>query len=443
MSTEQRVSSVVSLAGDKSDSSISSIRIGMIGLGTVGTGVYRVLHSRAGLSFSGIAVKNPQKNRGLESLDVSLLTDDPYKIVNDPAVDIVVEVMGGIDPAQGLIIQALKNGKHVVTANKELIAKHGGELFQLAQEHQVRLLYEGAVAGGIPIIMPLKLSLAGNRIEEIAGILNGTTNYILTKMTQEGWDFEQALKVAQEKGFAEADPTSDVDGFDAAYKIAILASLAFQQQVEVSQVFREGITRISHLDIQNAEALGFTIKLLGLARRGENNQLDIRVHPMLVPQAHPLAGIHNEYNAVWVKGDAVGEVMFSGRGAGELPTASAVTGDILAIAHDLSLGNTPIPAMAVTYHGQAQVTPVIENVNRYYIRLDATDHPGVMGNLGQACGEHGVSLEMVVQKGTNADGTASIVLVTHEVPEKKMQQALDQIAQQPTTKQVGCMLRVW
>jgi homoserine dehydrogenase len=305
----------------------------------------------------------------------------------------------------------------------------------------VRLLFEGAVAGGIPILMPLQLSLAANRIEAIAGILNGTTNYILTKMTQAGQDYQEALKQAQEKGFAEADPTNDVEGFDTRYKLAILSTLAYKTPVPVSEIFCQGISTITAIDIQNAESLGYTIKLIGLSRRvGED--LDIRVHPMLVPHTHPLAAIQNEYNAVWVKGDAVGDVMFSGRGAGELPTASAVCGDILVIANDLLRGNQPIPAMAVQLHQPLRVCPISETPNRYYIRLKTTDLPGVIGNLGKACGEFGVSLQSVMQRCTHEDGTASIVLVTHEVLEKQMRQALAKIEAQETTEEVACLLRV-
>lgn len=421
--------------------------VGLIGFGTVGTGVYKVLQNHPHLSIKQVAVRDLTKSRALKP-DASVgFSQDPFAVVRDDSVQLVVEVMGGIDLARELVAEALTRKKHVVTANKELIAKYGSELFELARQNDVRLLFEGAVAGGIPIIMPLKLSLAANRILEVAGILNGTTNYILTKMTDEGWSYQDALKEAQAKGFAEADPTNDVEGFDTSYKISILASIAYKQQVDLSQLFCQGIAQLTAVDIKNAESLGYTIKLLGLARvEGktlEDQKLDIRVHPMLVPHQHPLASIKNEYNAVWVRGDAVGDVMFYGRGAGELPTASAVCGDILAIAQDVQRGNLPpIPAMEMALCGNAKQLPIAETRNKYYLRLNTMDLPGVIGNLGKACGEFGVSLESVMQRCTNIDGTASIVLVTHEVLEKQMRRALERIEQQETTHNVGCLLRV-
>lgn len=416
--------------------------IGMIGLGTVGSGVFKIFRDNADIFFQKIAVRDANKTRDINDLEPELLSQDPVAVVRDPHVNLVVEVMGGVGIAKELVEEALRQGKHVVTANKELIAKHGPELFELARQNRVRLMFEGAVAGGIPIIMPLKLSLAANRIVELAGILNGTTNYILTKMTQEGWGFEQALKEAQAKGFAEADPTNDVEGFDTAFKMGVLSLIAFKQEVEPASIYREGITRITALDIENARTLGYTIKLLGFSKLADNDALDIRVHPMLVPQQHPLASIHNEYNAVWIKGDAVGDVMFYGRGAGEMPTASAVCADILAIAEGLLSGNDPIPSMIIPPARPATLVPMAETRNKYYVRLNTHDRPKVIGHLGMACGEAGVSLESVMQKGTNPDGTAAIVLLTHEVTEAQMNQALETIRQQESTVEIGCLLRV-
>jgi homoserine dehydrogenase len=421
---------------------VAPIGIGLIGLGTVGGGVYKLLQRHPFIQVRQVAVRSPEKLRNVPDMAQVPMTTDPFEVVRDPSVQIVVEVMGGVDTARTLVMEALASGKHVVTANKELIAKHGPELFDLARKHQGRLLFEGAVAGGIPIIMPLRLSLAANDILEMAGILNGTTNFILTKMSQEGWDYQQALTEAQRLGFAEADPTNDVEGFDAAYKIAILSSIAFRRKIDPAHVFRSGITTIGAVDIENARALGFAIKLIALARKA-GPALDIRVHPMLVPMVHPLASIHFENNALWVKGDAVGDVMFYGKGAGEMPTASAVTADILAIARDLAQGHTPpFPAMAMDIAGDAQLQPITDTVNKYYIRLNTTDAPGVIGHLGLACGEHGVSLESVMQKCTNPDGTASIVLLTHAVSEEAMRKALQQMLAQDTTRNVGCALRV-
>jgi homoserine dehydrogenase len=421
----------------------SLITLGLIGLGTVGGGVYKVLQYNPFIKWASIAVQDIDKQRPIPNLDHALLTTDPWLVVNNPNTQVVIEVIGGIEPALSLIKTALASGKHVVTANKELIAKHGVELFTLAEHHNVRLLFEGAVAGGIPIILPLKLSLAANRILEIAGILNGTTNYILSQMTNGGKEYSDALAEAQAKGFAEADPTSDVEGFDTAYKISILSGIAYKQSVDPVQISREGISGITAVDIANAKALGFVIKLIGLSRQADDGAVDVRVHPMLVPMTHPLASIHNEYNAVFVKGDAVGEVMFMGKGAGELPTASAVTADVLAIVNDMVKGNDPIPAMALQLEGQAKLLPMSETKSRYYVRLNTLDLPGVIGNLGKACGEFGVSLESVIQQ-ANPDGrrTASIVLVTHHINDKQLRGALERIASQETTDSVGCVLRV-
>jgi homoserine dehydrogenase len=435
----------VSLASTQSSvPETQRVHVGMIGLGTVGTGVVKVLQQHPALVLDQVAVRDVTKSRNVSLPASTAVGDDPFVVVRDPNIHLVVEVMGGAEVAYELVREALTRKKHVVTANKELIAKHGPELFALAKDHGVRLLFEAAVAGGIPIIMPLKLSLAGNRILEIAGILNGTTNYILTKMTDEGWTYADALKKAQDQGFAEADPTNDVEGFDTRYKIAILSSIAFKQAVNPGDIYCEGISQITPLDIQTAESLGYTLKLIGLARTPETGTeaLDIRVHPMLVPHDHPLAAIKNEYNAVWVRGDAVGDVMFYGRGAGEMPTASAVSADILAIANDMLNGNVPIPAMAMDFQGSAKVLSATETVNQYYIRLNTTDLPGVIGNLGKACGEFGVSLRSVLQRGTATDGTASIILVTHGVQEKQLKQALAKIESQETTREVACLLRV-
>jgi homoserine dehydrogenase len=423
------------------------ISVGMAGLGTVGTGVYKIFENHPAVQIEKIAVQDIAKSRSIPNLPTDCLLSNPMAIARDPSLKILIEVMGGSDLAKALVVEALTHKKHVVTANKELIAKHGPELFALAKVNGVRLMFEGAVAGGIPIILPLKLSLAANHILEIAGILNGTTNYILSKMTEEGCSFEQALQEAQAKGFAEADPTNDVEGLDTAYKIAILSGISYKTWIDPQAIYRQGITQITAVDIENARTLGYALKLIGLARHQEENTagktlLDIRVQPMLVPHGHPLASIRLENNAIWIRGHAVGDVMFYGKGAGEMPTASAVSADVLAIAQDLINGNDPIPAMELQFSEQAEILPVVETLNRYYIRLNTSDRPGVIGNLGKACGEFGVSLESVMQKGTNSDGTASIVLVTHEVLEKQIQQAITKIEQQETTHTIGCLLRV-
>jgi homoserine dehydrogenase len=429
-------------AASEALSSENRVVIGMIGLGTVGSGVFKIFRDNPDIFFQKIAVRDSQKIRNIDDIDPELLSQDPFAVVRDPETQVVVELMGGAELARELVVEALNNGKHVVTANKELIAKFGPELFDLARKNNVRLLFEGAVAGGIPIIMPLKLSLGANRIQRVAGILNGTTNYILTKMTQEGWPFEQALSEAQANGFAEADPTNDVEGFDVAYKISVLALIAFKQVVDPLSIYREGITRITALDILHAKELGYAIKLIGLAQMEDDGRLDIRVHPMLVPNEHPLSNTQNEFNAIFVKGDAVGDVMFYGRGAGEMPTASAVCADILAIATGLLKGNEPIPSMIIDPATPANLLPMAETASKYYLRLNAQDRPKVVGHLGNACGDAGVSREAGMPKGINPDGSASIVLLTKKVTEKQMNQALEAIRGQTSTAEIGCLLRV-
>ena len=300
------------------------VKIGLIGLGTVGTGVVKVLANFPEIEIKKIAVKNINKKRNIENLDNSLLTDNPFDIVNDNEIDIVVEVIGGIEPAYDLLVAAVNNGKHIVTANKELLAKKGEPLFKLAKEKHVAVLYEAAIAGGIPIIMPIKTTLAANKINEIEAILNGTTNYILTKMEKDGVSYEQVLKEAQELGYAETDPTGDVEGYDSAYKIATLATIALNKRVDINKIYREGITKISADDMRFAKELGYKIKLIALAKIIESDKVDVRVHPMLVPLKNCLAGINGVTNSVVLEGFPVGRVMMAGPGAGEFPTASSV-----------------------------------------------------------------------------------------------------------------------
>jgi homoserine dehydrogenase len=428
-----------------------TIGVALLGFGTVGQGVYQLLSRHSGLKLLGIGVRQLDKERPeLEARlaatgDAALkqyktyLTTELESLLAHPELDVLVEVAGGVETAAYWVEEALKRGKSVVTANKELIAKKGNALAALARQHGGALLFEAAVAGGIPILLPLKQCLAANQVKQIAGILNGTTNYILTRMMQDGWDFKEALAQAQARGFAEADPSSDVEGYDAAYKISILAALAFGQFVDVSRVYVEGITNITAIDIENARRLGFTIRLLGLARQSSPGEpLDVRVHPMLVENTHPLASIHNEYNAVWVDGDAVGDCMFYGRGAGMFPTASAVCGDLFALAQDLSAGNMPQTAMQVSWEQTAELKPLKAVESRFYIRLSTKDLPGVIGELGK----FGISLESVLQQPVQQDKPASILLITHSVSEQAMRQTLEKIAMQETTKSIDCVLRV-
>ncbi|MFM7389178.1 MAG: homoserine dehydrogenase [Vampirovibrionales bacterium] len=424
-----------------------TLGIGMIGCGTVGTGTLKLLHRLEGIRIEKVAVRDLTLPRtlpeGLQA-DALLTTNTETDVLTNPAVDIVVEVAGGIEPAFTWLKTAIQHGKHVVTANKALIATHGQELFALAQEHGVQLLFEAAVAGGIPIIQPLKQCLAANRIHSIAGILNGTTNYMLTRMMDDGWSYEEALTKAQSLGYAEADPTNDVGGFDAAYKLAILASIAFGVAVSMDDLHIEGITTITQADMDYARKFGYAIRLIGLAQWDETHQQpSVRVHPMFVKQSHPLAGIRNEYNAVWVEGDAVGDVMFYGKGAGELPTASSVVSDVLALANDAWQGNTRLAtSLAMTPSPSTPCLPMSETENRYYIRLVTKDEAGVLAKLGEAFGREGVSLESFLQTPNEADKCANLMLITHTAKESNLQATLAAIAQQSTTQSVACVLRV-
>jgi homoserine dehydrogenase len=419
------------------------LKIGMIGLGTVGQGTYKLIQRLPHLEVVAVAVQNLEKERGIDDLDTSLLTLDAQAVAVHPDIDILIEVAGGVEGTKELLEAAIQAGKHVVTANKALIAQHGPELFALAKKHDVSLLFEAAVAGGVPIVTPLKMGLASNQIEEIAGILNGTTNYILTRMMQDGWTYEAALDKAKVLGYAEADPSSDVEGFDAAYKIAILAGLATGHWVNVKDMTVEGITPITPREVDYAKQFGYTIRLVALARL-KNERPDVRVHPMLVPNEHPLSSVHNEYNAIWVRGDAVGDAMFSGKGAGELPTASSVMGDVLAIVADLEAGNPKTAAgMILDLKEPAVLQPIGETTNRYYIRMTTADEPGVLAALGTAFGDAGVSLESFLQLPNPLNNPhTSLMVVTHIAQESSVQEALSAIRSLASTQAVDCVLRV-
>jgi len=424
----------------------SKTTLGIFGLGTVGTGVVTLLGGNPQFEIRAIAVRDRNKPRDIDHSQFEI-TGDPFKLADDPKIEILVEVAGGIDPAYEVIKRAITNGKHVVTANKELIAKHGPEIFDLANRHNVTIFFEAAVGGGIPLISTLQRGLQANRISRVAGIVNGTTNYILTKMERLNSSFAEALGEAQAAGYAEADPTDDVEGRDVAYKIAILSSLAFQVPIEVEKVYRQGITAISDLDIKLAAEFGYRIKMIGLAQPGDgddkapNQPLDVRVHPMLVPRHHPLASIEGVNNAIFIKGNAVGEIMLYGPGAGRFPTASAVVGDIINLASAIKLPDFARYFQLPISSQVSEIFPIGETTNAYYIRLDTEDTPGVIGNLGHAFGEHGVSLHSVMQRHV-ADDAATIVLLTHQVKEKQAQAALAEISAQPTTRQIGVVLRV-
>ena len=417
------------------------VKLGLIGLGTVGTGVVKVLRDFDNIEIVKIAVKNINKKRDIENFDTSLLTTDPFEVVNNPDIDIVVEVIGGIDPAYELLKTAVQNRKHIVTANKELLAKKGQELFEFANKNNVTILYEAAIAGGIPIIMPIKTTLAGNKINKIEAILNGTTNYILTKMEKEGVSYEEVLAEAQKLGYAETDPTGDVEGFDSAYKIATLATIALNQRVDINKIYREGITKISAKDMQFAKELGYKIKLIALARLTVDNKADVRVHPMLVSVKDCLAGISGVTNSVVLEGFPVGRVMFAGPGAGEFPTASSVLGDILAIAGSLGSENM-LPFMKCTHEINAQQIDIKDTVNRYYFCVTAANTPGVIGTIGEICGRHNISLASVLQKGIDKENTAEIVVITEESKENDVNAAVEELRSNKNIIKINNLIRV-
>ena len=404
------------------------IKIGLIGLGTVGSGVFKTLTSFDNIEVKAIAVRNINKKRDIEGLDNSIITDDAYKIVNDPEIDIVAELVGGLEPAFDLIATAIRNGKHIVTANKELLAKRGEELFKIAEENNKVILYEAAIAGGIPIIMPIKTILAGNKINRIEAIVNGTTNYILTKMDVQGASYESVLKEAQELGYAEADPTGDVEGFDAAYKIATLASITFQQRIKIENVYREGITKIRAQDMHAANDLGYKIKLIASAYLDENGLADVRVHPMLVSKKSTLAHIDYVTNAVSLSGHPVGNITLSGPGAGEFPTASSVVGDILAIAAEIGKSDYILPMMRCKHSQNAQMKDISQTINKYYISITAPNAIGIIAKIGTICANKNISLSSILQKGVSSDNTADITVITERAQERLIREVVAELS---------------
>jgi homoserine dehydrogenase len=420
-----------------------TVGVGLLGCGVVGGGVADLLlrnpepyAHRVGrpVVLRAVAVRDPARDRDLPS---DLLVADPMAVVTDPAIQVVVEVMGGVEPARTLILEALRRGKSVVTANKEVLAKHGREIFAEAQRQGVAVSFEGAVAGGIPLIMPLQRGLAANALSSVQGIINGTTNYILTRMAKEGSTFAAALADAQQLGYAEADPSSDVDGHDAAYKLSLLASLLIGEHVDTEDVPREGISRIAPQDLTYAAELGYVVKLLGIAKR-VGDRLEARVHPTMIPTAHPLARIEGVTNAVTVQGDAVGEVTFSGPGAGRMPTASAVVGDLLAVA---SLLDTPDRLTACIQTETVSPMPLDEVDSAFYLRLRARDVPGVLGAVGTCFGTHQVSVRSFVQHPAEG-GDAELVIVTHRVREAAFRAAVREIAAMSAISEIASVIHV-
>lgn len=405
---------------------MNKLKIGLIGLGTVGCGVYKTIQNIDNVEIVKIAVKNINKPRSVE-VPREMLTDNPYDVVNDPSIDVVVELIGGVEPAYDYISTAIKNGKHIVTANKELLAKRGEELFILSEEYNRVVLYEAAIAGGIPIIMPIKTILAGNKINRIQAILNGTTNYILTKMDVDGASYEDVLKEAQELGYAETDPTGDVEGFDAAYKITTLSTIAFKKRIKIENVYREGITKIRKEDMAKANEFGYKIKLIATATIDENDNADVRVHPMLVSKDGMLAHIDYVTNAVAISGHPIGNIVLSGPGAGEFPTASSVVGDILAIAAEFGRTDYMLPMMRCNHTSKANPVNIDNTYNKYYISITAPNAIGVIAKIGTICANKNISLSSILQKGVSDDNTADITVITESCQEKLIKEVVNEL----------------
>ena len=428
-----------------------AFKIGLLGYGTVGTGTAEIIldpEGRNGLlleiEIAKVGVRSLEKTRSPQ-LPAGVLTTDLESIVTDPEIKIVVELLGGLEPSRSLILKAIEHGKHIVTANKAIIARHGEEIFTAANKAGVYVLLEAAVGGGIPVIKPLKQSLGVNRLQTVIGIINGTTNYILTQMTQEGADFSEVLAEAQKLGYAEADPTADVDGYDAADKIAILASIAFNGRIKRDEISCEGIRQITATDISYADDLGFVIKLLAIAKANVNDDsLQVRVHPTLVSKQHPLANVNGVYNAILVEGSPLGQVMLYGPGAGKGATASAVVSDIVNIVGLLQTNQTNKkldPMLSCPHEHFKQLTPIDRIQSRFYARFLCQDVSGVIGHLGTSFGKHNVSLESVVQIGFR-DNLAEIVVVTHDVQEGNFRTALEEIKSLDSIDSIPSILRV-
>jgi homoserine dehydrogenase len=424
------------------------IGIGLLGLGTVGSGVAEVLVTKtdslaeqAGLPLILKRVLECDVNRRRAAkLDPVVMTNNPEEVLSHPEVDIVIELIGGEHPAKEFIERAITNGKHAVTANKEVMAKHGYELLSLARKHSADLRYEASVGSGIPLIFPFQQELAANKISAIHAILNGTTNYILTRMAQEGMDFAPTLRRAQELGYAEADPTNDIEGRDAAYKLVILSNIAFRTKFVPQDVYCEGISNIAARDFLYAREFGYAIKLLAIAKR-DDNKVEMRVHPVFIPQDSQLAKVDGVYNAVEVETDLAGKLVFYGEGAGSLRASSAVVADVLAISRNICRGVNNVPELRLNQ--QVTVKPMPEVTTRYYLRLNAPDHPGVLAQISKVLGDNSISISSVIQKESDlAAQTAMIVIMTYPAEEKGMQKALNQLKQLPVVNEVSNFIRV-
>lgn len=422
----------------------SELRIGMLGCGVVGSQVARLLAADSGdfaarsgakLILTRVAVRDAKAKR--EFVPNELITTDAKSVVTDKNIGIIIEVMGGLEPARTLLLEAISNGKSVITANKALLASHGAELFEAANKRGVDIYYEAAVGGAIPILRPLRESIVGDHVERVMGIVNGTTNYILTKMDEEGSEFSVALKEAQSLGFAEADPTADIEGHDAAAKAAILAGLAFHTRVTISDVSCEGISKITARDVAVARDINHVIKLLAIAELVGGNEVSVRVHPVLIPRQHPLAAVRNAFNAIFVEAESAGELMFYGRGAGGAPTASAVLGDLIAVARNIVRGNA---GLGESDYAALHLATQGEILTRYLIRLDVADKPGVLATVAQIFASNQVSIETVRQSGRGA--SAELIVMTHTAKDAALAATVTALGKSEVVKSVESVLRV-
>nr|WP_122011915.1 homoserine dehydrogenase [Maliibacterium massiliense] len=424
---------------------MKTVRVGMLGLGNIGAGVVKVLRMNADaiahrddvqFEIVKILVRDKSKARAVD-VDEALLTEDPAEVLDDPSIGMVAEFMGGVEPAHAYLVRALQHGKTVVTANKNVVATHWPELERVAQAHGAGLYYEASVAGGIPLIKTLLDSMQANRITEVMGIINGTTNYILTRMREEGKDYEEVLADAQALGYAEPDPTYDVEGLDAVYKLSILASLAFHSHIPVKHIFHQGITRITQEDIAYARELGLTLKLLAIGKK-RGLEIEVRVHPTFIPDEHPLASVRGAYNAIYLSGDAVGDVMLYGKGAGDLPTASAVISDMV-----LAAGRSA-HQYTTFYNGDEAAPEIVFDDNwecSYFIHAMVKEQPGVLANVAGILGRHGVSLAAVIQKDSHPD-EVPIILLTHRTRELAVTNALQEMRAHPDVMRIVNAIRV-
>ena len=419
------------------------VRIGMLGCGVVGSSVARLLladtaelSTRAGVTMelSRIAVRTIKPYEGINP---SLFTTDPLSIVNDPEIDLIIEVIGGIEPARELIMTAIENGKSVVTANKALLASHGAEMFTAAYAKGEDIYYEASVAGAIPIIRPMRDSLAGDFVTRLMGIVNGTTNYILTKMHEDDREFADVLKEAQALGYAEADPTADVEGFDAAAKAAILSGLAFHTRVTVDDVYREGISKITLEDVKIAKSMDHVIKLLAIAELTPADEISVRVNPVMLHKSHPLASVRDAYNAVFVEAESAGSLMFFGRGAGGAPTASAILGDVVAVARHIALNSV---GQRETDYADRDIAPIESTKTKFLIRLEVADKAGVLASIATTFANHGVSIQTVNQAGRNDD--AAVTIVTHLATEGELKATVESLKKMDAVQNISSVIRV-